>query len=136
MHLLGCHFTWIMALLLSGCASMPARQCAAGEESFVNEQLYFGTEKPGGVVGSQEWEEFLASAVTPRFPRGLSVWPASGQWQGANGTITRESSYVLSLIHPDDAHSEAAVRAIAAEYKTRFQQEAVLRIKSRVCASL
>ncbi|MET0987660.1 MAG: DUF3574 domain-containing protein [Steroidobacteraceae bacterium] len=125
----------LAALLLSGCTSTPQRPCAVGEESFISEQLYFGTETTGGIVGSQQWEDFLARAVTPRFPRGLSVWPASGQWQGANGAITRESSYVLSLIHPDDAHSEEAVRAIAAEYKARFQQEAVLRIKSRVCAS-
>ena len=99
--------------------------------------MYFGTAKPtgGGIVTPGEWAEFLRTAVTPRFPQGLTVWPASGQWKTAAGAIAREDSFVLSLVHPGDEHSDRAVRAIAAEYKSRFQQEAVLRVKSAVCAS-
>jgi hypothetical protein len=97
--------------------------------------MYFGTAKPAGVVTAEEWSEFLRVAVTPRFPQGLSAWQASGQWKGADGVIVQEASYVLSLVHPDDERSESAVRAIASEYKSRFSQEAVLRLKSHVCAS-
>jgi hypothetical protein len=97
--------------------------------------IYFGSAKPTGVVTSEEWAEFLRSSVTPRFPQGFSVWQAAGQWQGADGAIVREDSFVLSLVHPEDEHSEGSVRAIAAEYKSRFEQEAVLRVKSHGCAS-
>ncbi len=91
---------------------------------------------PGGIVSSDEWAKFLSATVTPRFPGGLTVWQASGQWQSSDGKPTREVSYVLSLIHPADAQAETAVQAIVAEYKNRFHQDAVLRVKAYACMSL
>ena len=114
---------------------MHPRSCAPGEQGMVNEMLYFGTQTPAGAVTTEQWSQFLGTVVTPRFPQGLTVWPASGQWQSADGSITREASYALNLLHPDDAASETAIRAILAEYKSRFRQEAVLRVKSSACAS-
>lgn len=110
-------------------------QCGSGERRFVNDQLYFGTAKPTGVVTSEEWTEFLRTAVTPRFPQGLSVWLASGQWRSADGSITHEASFVLNLVHPEDEPNESAVRAITTEYKSNFAQESVLRVKSYACVS-
>ena len=125
-----------LALGVAGCAAPgDTPRCASGEERMVNELLYFGTAKPQGVVSGEEWSQFLRASVTPRFPQGLTVWPAAGQWKGADGAIVREDSFLLSLLHPDDEASEAAVRAITADYKSRFQQEAVLRVKSRACVS-
>lgn len=110
-------------------------QCGSGERRFVNDQLYFGTAKPTGVVTSEEWTEFLRTAVTPRFPQGLSVWLALGQWRSADGSITHEESFVLNLVHPEDEPNESAVRAITTEYKSNFAQESVLRVKSYACVS-
>lgn len=101
----------------------------------VGELLYFGTEKPGGVVTPEEWSVFLAKTVTPRFPQGLTVWQGAGQWQSAAGQLTREPSFVLNVHHPDTEAAERAVREIMAEYKSRFRQEAVLRVKSLACVS-
>ncbi|GAA4341522.1 hypothetical protein GCM10023165_22270 [Variovorax defluvii] len=110
--------------------------CRPGEQALVHDTLYFGTGKPqGGVVTQHDWDDFLKSSVTPRFPQGLSVLPASGQWRGADGALVRETTYVLQLVHPDDDASDQAVRAIAADYKARFQQEAVLRARSPSCIS-
>jgi hypothetical protein len=97
--------------------------------------LYFGTQTPDGVVTPEQWTQFLATEVTPRFPRGLTVWPGAGQWQSASGGVTRESSYVLNLVHADDATSDAAVRAVVDAYRTRFRQEAVMRVRSHACTS-
>lgn len=120
-----------------GCASVGPVGCAAGEQANVSELLYFGMAKSsGGVVTEEEWADFLRSAVTPRFPAGLTAWPASGQWRGADGQVVREDSHVLNLLHPADASAESGIQAIIAEYKTRFAQEAVLRVKSEVCTSL
>jgi len=129
--------TVILVLLLAaaGCASLRAPTCQPGEALSVSELLYFGTARPTGTVTSEEWAEFLRVTVTPRFPRGLTTWQASGQWTGADGAIVREASFVLSLLHADDERAESAVRAIAAEYKSRFNQEAVLRVKSHACTS-
>ncbi|MDR6857092.1 DUF3574 domain-containing protein [Variovorax guangxiensis] len=122
--------------LLAGCAPMQRSGCEDAEQALVHDTLYFGTGKPrGGVVTPAEWSEFLKSTVTPRFPQGLTVSPASGQWRGADGAIVQEASQVLQLIHPDDAASEKAVQALVAAYKARFEQEAVLRVKARTCVS-
>lgn len=107
-----------------------------GEQRLVNELLYFGMAKPDGAVSDEEWAEFLQSVVTPRFPDGLTVWRASGQWKSADGSITREASFVLNLVHAEAEPTEAAVRAVVSEYKARFQQEAALRVRGYVCASL
>jgi hypothetical protein len=120
---------------VGGCATTPSGGCTGSEEPMVSELVYFGTQTPEGTLTPAQWAQFLGEVVTPRFPQGLTAWPASGQWRGAGGAITREASQVLNLLHPDDAASEAAIRAIVDEYRTRFRQEAVLRVKSRACAS-
>lgn len=132
--------SWRIALLpallaVAGCAGLHTQHCAPGEQSLLSETLYFGTRTPAGVVTPAQWQQFLATAVTPRFPQGLSVWPAAGQWRGRDGAVVSEDSYVLTLVHADDETSEAAIRAIIADYKARFTQEAVLRVKSPACAS-
>ena len=117
-----------------GCASTPP--CGAGESAAVQELIYFGTDTPSGPVTDQAWAEFLSGTVTPRFPDGLSVWSAQGQWRSAAGPVIQESSYVLSLVHPGHGASEQAVLELIQAYKTRFQQEAVLRVRSSACMSL
>ena len=124
------------SIWLSGCSTLWSPACALGERVSIAEIVYFGANKPGGVVSPEEWSTFLREVVTPKFPDGLSVWQATGQWQGGDGTLIKESTFVLSLVHAREPSFETSVRAIIAEYKARFQQEAVLRIKSHVCISL
>ncbi len=101
----------------------------------VNDLLFFGTAMPGGVVSDDEWKAFLERVVTPRFPAGLTTWPASGQWRAGNGSLTRESSHVLALLHAPDAASDAAIREIVSQYKAQFRQESVLRVRAAACVS-
>lgn len=124
-----------ISVSLAGCASL-SPPCQTGQSPAVQEWLYFGTGKPAGHVAPEEWAQFLADAVTPRFPDGLTVWQASGQWRGPSGAIVREPSYVLSLVHAPDAAAEDAVRELVDLYKRRFQQEAVLRVRAEACGSL
>lgn len=123
------------AVLLGGCALPTAVPCAATEQAAVQETLYFGTAKPVGVVSPQEWAAFLAETVTPRFPAGFTVWSASGQWQGADGKVVQEPSYVLRLLYPPGADSAQKVQAIVERYRQQFQQEAVLRVRAPACMS-
>mgnify|MGYP003383746378 FL=1 len=124
-----------LVLALTGCASFPAPRCGVGEQRLVSDLLYFGTERPGGVVTAAQWSDFLGTDVTPKFPEGLSVWPASGQWRSATGAITSEASHVLNLVHPETEAADSAVRAIVTTYKSQFQQEAVLRVRGSACVS-
>lgn len=123
----------LMCSFILGCAFTPVIECPPGQEQAVNEQLYFGTAKPSGIVSEREWADFLRFAVTPRFPKGFTHWQAMGQWQGKDGAVVSENAYVLSLIHPDADNSETAVRSIVSEYKRLFKQEAVLRVKGYGC---
>jgi hypothetical protein len=127
----------LASLGLSGCASSgpPGPACAPGEQAAVQQTLYLGTGRRDGMVSAEEWSHFLESVVTPRFPQGLTVSQASGQWRGQDGTIVREASYVLTLVHPADALNDAHVEQIAQAYRVRFEQDAVLRVRSRVCTS-
>jgi Protein of unknown function (DUF3574) len=121
---------------LVGCGAMHASQCGDDARIATQELLYFGTDTPSGHVTPEEWAQFLRETVTPRFPEGLSSWQASGQWRSASGHVIREPSYVLSLVHPDDPVPNKAIQEIIASYKTRFEQEAVLRVKTTVCKTL
>jgi len=124
-----------LLLLQAGCASRPPLQCRPGEQVAVQDTLYFGTARPDGPVTPGEWQDFLASVVTPRFPQGFTTWSAFGQWRGADGVVLREASHVLSLIHPRSESDDQALHEIIVRYKTAFRQESVLRSRSDVCVA-
>jgi hypothetical protein len=131
---------WVGTLLLAlgGCAttSPPANSgCGQGQSLQMVESLYFGANKPQGVVSPQEWGAFIDEVVTPRFPQGLSVLQAAGQWRNAQGVIEREASRLLQIVHEGSARDDAAVREIVEHYKTAHQQEAVMRLRSLACVS-
>jgi hypothetical protein len=67
-------------------------------------QLFFGHSIPGGgTVAETEWQDFLATSVTPRFPGGLTVLDGHGQWfeQKSHQVIT-EVSTVVEIVIPAD----------------------------------
>jgi hypothetical protein len=112
-----------------------AARCEPGDSALVRDVIYFGRNRPeGGAVSDAEWRGYLDSVVTPRFPDGLTVVEAHGQWRGRGGAVEREQAEMLTLFHPDDAVSRRAVDELAAEYKRRFGQEAVLRERVTACA--
>jgi len=122
-------------LFLSGCAGLSPPSCPAGLTPMTEANLFFGR-NIGGVpgVGDEDWRRFLDEDVTPRFPDGLTVEDASGQWKGAGG-IAREASKHLIIVlsgAPDEAAKLAAIREA---YKRRFRQEAVLLLESKSCGS-
>jgi hypothetical protein len=125
-----------MATLVVGCATAPATNaCRADEQSAIVDSLYFGTAMPSGQVSAGDWQGFLAEVITPRFPEGLTAWSAAGQWRNPAGELQKEDSYVLHVVHKDEARYEAAVHEIVDAYKNRFQQEAVLRVRTATCIS-
>ncbi|MBM4264057.1 MAG: DUF3574 domain-containing protein [Deltaproteobacteria bacterium] len=125
----------IVATTFSACGSTYIVRCKDGDTLAIQDSLYFGTAKPNGVVTPDDWSGFLENTVTPRFPQGLTSSRASGQWRGSDGEIVREDSHVLLLLHPDNAATEQSIREVIDTYKSQFQQEAVLRIRSATCAS-
>ena len=125
----------VLALALGACASRPPQTCAVGERLSVVDSLYFGGAYPSGVVTAEQWQQYVDSVVTPRFPEGLTVLQATGQYRTHAGVIQHEPSWVLQLIHADGAQSEAAIREIRTAYRKQFEQESVLRVRTKGCVS-
>jgi hypothetical protein len=95
----------------------------------VADRLIFGRSIPDGdLVSEEQWEAFLEEVVTPRFPEGLTVWRAEGQWSDPQGTLVEEPVMVIEIVHPASAWADSAMAAIAGEYRRRFRQDAVLRV--------
>jgi hypothetical protein len=132
----------VMAAALGGCAASPDGEqtslpLSEAWSEAVCDRLYCGRNiRTGGMVSEEQWRAFLAEEVTPRFPAGLTVWSADGQWRDDQGKVVREPSFVLEVVHPDNAASEAALGAIADAYCARFNQDAVLRVRDQTRAKL
>ena len=110
-------------------------ECGASSTPQVRTTLYFGLARPKGAVTELEWQIFLRDEVTARFPDGLTVWEAEGQWRSAAGNIDHEQSKVLLLVHPDTAAARDKVMAVIASYRKTFEQESVLWDSARVCVA-
>jgi hypothetical protein len=125
----------ILLFSLTACTAPlhpPAVPAPAGQ-SYVREELFFGMRKPDAtLVTEAEWQAFVDSVVTPRFPDGLTVLAGYGQYRLNDGTLIHEPSRVLILIHQRAPDVERRIREIAAIYCRRFAQESVMRVRERV----
>jgi len=128
----------LLALAVGACAQPGTPPvCTAPLKPAVAIDLYFGRDKPGGgEVTDAEWGAFVTEVVTSRFPDGLSVFDASGQYREPNGRIMRERSKRLVVIVFDQPAHKAKVIEIVEAYKQRFGQYSVFRVEQPVCAGL
>ena len=130
-----------VATTLAGCDVEWTRKhelyCRMDEQLELRDTLYFGLSIPGGrSVSDTDWQQFADEAIAHAFPNGFTVVDAHGTWRGADGSAVSEPSRVVTIVHPDDSASDTAIRAIVQRYRTTFRQEAVLRERTSVCASL
>jgi Protein of unknown function (DUF3574) len=116
----------------------PASEVLSGEK-YLRTELYFGLgRKNAPDVTPEEWNKFLADEVTPRFPEGLTVVEATGQWRNSAGMITHERSRMLILLYKKRDREAAGkkIDQIRVAYCKQFDQESVLRIDmSKVAVS-
>lgn len=120
---------YALLFLLWGCASTIR---SAGTESIVTERLYFGRNISDTLgVTDSAWAVFLREVVSSRLPSGFTFWAAEGAWRAPNGQSVREPTFVLEVVHPaPSAATDSAIVAIIAEYKQRFNQKSVLRVRT------
>ncbi|MER6531821.1 DUF3574 domain-containing protein [Streptomyces sp. NPDC001508] len=134
--LLGC------GLAVTGAALAPVVVAdaapAAHRDAYIETTLYFGTERPGGgnAVTEAEFQRFLDTEVTPRFPDGLTVDEGRGQYRDRYGVIERERSYRVVVLYPAGAAPAAGARldSIRDRYERVFGQESVGRVDEAVRA--
>lgn len=135
----------VLLLGLGACASHPpvaagpaeatatlqgdvARPAAA--QGWVRSELYFGVGTEGddkAAISEAQWRAFLDKEVTPRFPDGLTVFDAYGQWlfRGAQGP-ERLNSKVLVILHEDTPQRRADIEAIRLAWKQATKHQSVL----------
>ena len=110
-------------------------ECGTASGAQLRTTLYFGLGRPKGTVSELEWQLFVRDEITPRFPAGITVWDAEGQWQ-SQGSVGHERTKVLLLVHPDTRAAQESVQAVIGRYRKAFEQESVLWETARVCAAL
>jgi hypothetical protein len=129
----------IAAGTFASTAAAQTLACGAPLEPMQQVELMFGRNIGGGGrlgVGDAQWSRFLAREVTPRFPDGLSIIDAAGQWQDTErGRVVREPSKLVIIVTADDAPARDKIAAIVAAYKEQFHQRSVGVVSRPVCAA-
>lgn len=98
--------------------------------------LLFGRGAGGLIVGEPAWTRFLTREITPRFPDGLTVLDATGQWRSPGGdAIVRERSKVVRIVVPENPPVQDRIDAITEAYKRLFKQQSVGVVIRPACAS-
>src|SRR5579871_3868153 len=131
------HYLAIIASLLGlgGCASLPS-VCVPPAQPMTSAEMFFGRGVGARLVSERQFAAFLASEITPRFPDGLTVLDARGQWRNRErGAIAHEQSKLVKIIFADDAGKRAGLDAIAERYRQKFHQQSVLIALQPTCAS-
>lgn len=129
----------VLALLASAPGSLaePAAQCMLGLKPMTVAELFFG-----GNVGSRlgisnaEFNRFVAGEITSRFPDGLTVLDAHGQWRDPQRmTLAREASKVVVIAFSEGSADDGRLQKIVDAYKDRFNQKSVGILVRTACGS-
>jgi hypothetical protein len=116
--------------------STPALSCRSPARAMTRLEMLFGSTRPNGpLITDDEWELFVDAEVTPRFPAGLTVLRGPGQWQERSGAVSREDSRILVIWYEPKSQHDTGIEAIRSAYKTRFDQESVMRVEGSSCVS-
>jgi hypothetical protein len=126
------------ALLFLVCSTTAqAAECPASLKPQDVAQLLFGR-NIGDRLGVSEarFQRFVAREISPRFPDGLTILDAQGQWRdGARGLTVHEPSKVVEIVLPGRDGDLDALNQIAAAYKSAFHQQSVGIVVRSACVA-
>ena len=99
-------------------------------------ELVFGLSRHAGPdVSEAEFKRFVDEQIAPRFPEGLTIVNGNGRFKDARGNIVQETSKLLLVLYPFGDERSKQIEEIRSAYRTRFQQQSVLRIDEMQCVS-
>jgi Protein of unknown function (DUF3574) len=114
-------------------SSLPAFSIGGGScDRQVQARLFFGLHGSAGMISEPEWALFLAETVTPRFPDGLTVLQANGQWRGQGNRLEQEPARVVEIVHDDSPDARSRINEIVTIYKARHQQQSVMVTRAHI----
>jgi Protein of unknown function (DUF3574) len=118
-------------------AQTPAPSCSGAQRPKQVAEVLFGRDI-GRRIGVSEtaWDRFVARELTPRFPDGLNITDATGQWRDpADGGIVREPTKRVEIVLPGNDDDQARLDAVVKAYKREFRQRLVVVIVRIACVS-
>ena len=124
-------------LAVSAGAGLPQAVCTGAQKAAVTVELLFGR-KIGNRIGVSQaaFARFVDTEITPRFPDGLTIIDARGQWRDRErNTVVHEPSKLVQIVLAGTPEDQAKIDAIVAAYKSRFKQQAVGVVKRSACVS-
>lgn len=126
-----------LVALMAGCAGWPEADCPYGGRRTLVAEMLFGRNVGDRVgVSDVQFRRFVDEELTPRFPDGLTVVDATGQYRdAASDHIVREPSKVVLIALPEAPDARARLDAAAEAYKRRFRQQSVGVIVRQACVS-
>jgi hypothetical protein len=127
----------VLAPALAGGANAQLVDCRGGQRPTQVAELMFGRNIGARTAVSEgQWGRFVDHEIMSRFPDGLTVYNAAGQWRDrASNKILREPSKVVHIVLPGHDDDIARLNEIAEAYKSRFKQQSVGMIVRPACVS-
>lgn len=114
-----------------------APSCSGAQRPKQVAEVLFGRDI-GRHIGVSEtaWDRFVAHELTPRFPDGLTITDATGQWRDpADGGIVREPAKRVEIVLPGNDDDQERLDAVVKAYKHEFRQRLVVVIERIACVS-
>jgi hypothetical protein len=128
-------FVLALVLALAGGANAQLVDCLGGQRPTQVAELMFGR-NIGRRIGVSEGDFGRFVEIMSRFPNGLTVFSAAGQWrEQAGDKIVREPSKVVQIVLPGQVDDIARLNEIVEAYKRRFKQQSVVMIVRPACVS-
>jgi Protein of unknown function (DUF3574) len=126
----------LLVLSLGGSASAQLA-CSAPHKAQQVVDLLFGRKIGDRVAVTEgQWARFVDREITPRFPDGLTVFNAYGQWRDTErNRIVREPSKVVTIVLPGKPEDGDRLTEIIEAYKKRFKQQSVGMVLRPACVS-
>lgn len=114
----------LVAIFLVLAWSTAAFAASRTTENVIVYRLHFGMGIGSQAVSPDVMRSFIAKEVTPRFPVGLTVFMARGQWASPDDGLVRESTAVVDVQceEKDDAACKTKISEISDMYVKRFQK--------------
>jgi Protein of unknown function (DUF3574) len=127
----------VLSTFAAGSTYAQLLECRGAQKPQHVAELIFGRSIGGRIEVSEKlWMQFVDEEITPRFPDGLTVFDAAGQWRDkTNKKITRESSKIVLIVLPGNAEDSARLNEIVNAYKRNFGQKSVGLIVRPACVS-
>jgi hypothetical protein len=120
-------------------ATLQGDAARPGAAHWIRNELYFGVgtfDAPDDGISEIRWRAFLDREVTPRFPDGLTVLDAYGQWRGRPGDApSRLRSKVLVILCEDTPANRALINAIRVAFKASTHDKSVLLVTEQADVS-